>query len=234
MKALLLRIGIDKGTDGTLGPIFEDESFEFIPMSESDLHSKENRTYKNTIGRHGESFATYLPKRIENRILHDDPEFETSTYGDATAKRSYLLKLQNGDLLAFYAGLQPFNNDKFNTALYLIGYFTVEGVIDFNQLSKTDIETSYKLYSNNAHIKRSRPPTDLVIVVGNKRSSRLLSKAVPISQSKPDKSGKPTQAVSEEMERLLGISGFIQRSMPPRFITNPDKVDNLKKLLELY
>ena len=140
---------------------------------------------------------------------------------------------QNSDLLAFYAGLQPFNNDKFNTALYLIGYFTVEGVINFNQLSKTDIETSYKLYSNNAHIKRSHPLTDLVIVVGNKRRSRLLSKAVLISQSRPDKSGKPTQAVSEEMERLLGISGFIQRSIPPRFITSPDKTENLKKLLGL-
>jgi len=233
MKALLLRVGIDKGTDGTLGPIFEDGSFEFIPMSEQDLRSKEHRTYKNTIGRLGKPFATYLPKRIENRILHDDPEFETCTYGDATSKRSYLLKLQNSDLLAFYAGLQPFNNDKFNTALYLVGYFTVEGVIDFNQLSKTEIETSYGLYSNNAHIKRNRPPADLIIVVGNKRRSKLLSKALPISQSKPDKSGKPTQAVSEEMERLLGIYGFIQRSIPPRFITNPDKIDNLRELLEL-
>jgi hypothetical protein len=27
MKALLLRVGIDKGTDGALGPIFDDGSF---------------------------------------------------------------------------------------------------------------------------------------------------------------------------------------------------------------
>ena len=36
MKAMFLRIGIDKGTDGTLAPIFEDGSFEFIPISEYD------------------------------------------------------------------------------------------------------------------------------------------------------------------------------------------------------
>jgi hypothetical protein len=49
-------------------------------MSESDLRSKEHRIYKNAVGRHGKSLATRLPKRIENRILHDDPEFEKWTY----------------------------------------------------------------------------------------------------------------------------------------------------------
>ena len=50
MKAMLLRIGIDKGTDGTLAPIFEDELFEYIPISGGDPQSKENRTYRNTMG----------------------------------------------------------------------------------------------------------------------------------------------------------------------------------------
>lgn len=34
MKAMLLRVGIDTGYGGTLGPIFEDGSFEFVPIPE--------------------------------------------------------------------------------------------------------------------------------------------------------------------------------------------------------
>lgn len=64
MKALLLRIGIDKGTDGALGPIFEDKSFEYIPISERH-QSTEERTYRNTLGRKGQPLSTYLPKRLE-------------------------------------------------------------------------------------------------------------------------------------------------------------------------
>ena len=54
-------------------------------------------TYKNTIGRHDETLSAYLPKRIENRQIYFNPEFETFTYGDSTAKRNYSLKLKKGD-----------------------------------------------------------------------------------------------------------------------------------------
>jgi hypothetical protein len=231
MKAMLLRIGIDKGTDGTLGPIFEDGSFEYIPISEGDSKSKEDRTYKNTIGRHGELLSTYLPKDIENRTMHFDPEFETFTYGDPTSKRKYLLKLDPDDLLVFYAGLTPFENKKHNQALYIIGYFTIEKVIDFNQLTNGDIKRCYQLYPNNAHLKRSYDTEDLVIVVGSKGQSKLLDKAILISKTNYNKIGRPYQAVSKEMETALGISGFIQRSIPPRFIRDGKNIDNLKKLV---
>lgn len=233
MKAMLLRIGIDKGTDGTLGPIFEDSSFEYIPISEGDSKSKEDRTYNNTIGRSGKPLSTYLPKGIENRTIHFDPEFETFTYGDPTSKRKYLLKLGKDDLLVFYAGLTPFKNNKHKEALYFIGYFTIEKVIDFNQLTKNEITKCYQFYPNNAHLKRSYDTEDLVIVVGHKDNSKLLDKAILISKTKYDKNGKSYQAVSEEMEISLGISGSIQRSIPPRFIRNRNNINNLKHILGL-
>lgn len=230
MKAMLLRIGIDKGTDGTLGPIFEDGTFEYIPMSES-FQSKEHRTYRNTIGRWGRPLSTYLPQEIEDKIIHFDPEFETFTYGDPTIKRKYLLKLQKGDILVFYAGLTPFRNNKYKEALYLIGYFTIEDVVDFNQLSEHEMEKCYRLYSNNAHLKRIDYPEDLVIIVGSKIRSRLLDKAILISQTKFDKRGKPYHAVSKAMETSLRVSGSIQRSVPPRFITIRENLENLKHIL---
>lgn len=230
---MLLRVGIDKGTDGALAPIFEDSSFEYIPISEGDSKSKEYRTYKNTIGRSGKPLSTYLPKEIENRTMHFDPEFETFTYGDPTSKRGYLLKLREDDLLVFYAGLSPFQNQKHKTGLYLIGYFTVDKVIDFNQLPQKEIKEYYQLYPNNAHLKRSYDTEDLVIVVGYKSKSKLLDKAISISQTKYDTNEKPYHAVSKEMETLLGISGSIQRSIPPRFIRSTDRLNNLKRLLEM-
>lgn len=232
MKAMLLRVGIDKGTDGALGPIFEDGTFEYIPMSES-FQSKEHRTYRSTTGRCGHPLSTYLPREIENKIIHFDPEFETFTYGDPTLKRKYLLKLEKDDLLVFYAGLTPFKNDRYKEALYVIGYFTIEYVVDFNQLSEPEMEKCYQLHSNNAHLKRIDYPEDLVIVIGIKIRSRLLDNAILISQTKYNKKGKPYQAVSKSMETFLGISGSIQRSIPPRFITNRENLDNLKHILGL-
>lgn len=233
MKVMLLRIGIDKGTDGTLAPLFDDGSFEFIPISEYDENSKERRTYRNTIGRKGKPLSTYVPKSIWDYTLHFDPEFDTFTYGDPTSKRNYLLKLEKGDLLVFYAGLTPYKNRVYKTALYITGYFLVDKVIDFNKCSKKEIEVFSKICSNNAHIKRHEDINDLVIIIGNQQHSRLLDKAILISKTKLDKRGKPYQAVSDEMEKLLGITGSIQRSIPPRFIYENVHISNLKKILKI-
>jgi hypothetical protein len=165
--------------------------------------------------------------------MHDDPEFETHTYGDPSTKRRYLLKLNEGDLLVFYAGLKPFNHDnpEYPEALYFIGYFKIDQVVDFNWLSASERAAYRQRYPSNAHVKRGYAFENLVIVVGSK-DSRLLNHALLISQKKPDKSARPTLALSPEMEELLGISGFIQRSIPPRFVTQEHSVTQLAQLLD--
>jgi hypothetical protein len=234
MKAMLLRVAIDKGTDGALGPIFEDGSFEYIPISEDpDCVTKETGTYKNTIGRNGKSFSTYLSKGIWNRILHFDPEFATFTYGDPTPKRKDLLKLEKDDLLVFYAGLTPYNNNKWKEALYIIGYFAVDRVLDFNKLTNKEIKECCKLYSNNAHLKLSRSYDNLVIIVGQKDKSKLLDKAILISEKRSAKNNMLYDALSKKMEISLGISGFIYRSLNPKVIKGEDNINNLKRILNL-
>lgn len=231
---MLLRVGIDKGTDGCLAPIFKDSSFEYIPLSEIDTKSTENRTYMDTIGKNGKPLSFYLPNKVKGRKMHFDPEFDTFTYGDQSSKRNYLLKLEKEDLLVFYAGLTPFNHDTLEEALYIIGYFTVENVIDFNKLRKDEIEKCCKIYFNNAHIKRGLDFNNLVIVTGDKDKSKLLDKAILISEKKLNRIGRPYHAVSSKMEKLLGIRGSIQRSIPPRFIENKDNLDNLLILLNYF
>lgn len=228
---MLLRVGIDKGCGGALAPIFEDGSFEYIPIPERKLSSTETRTYLNTYGQTGKSMSYYLPPKIQDHIIHFDPEFQSFTYGDATSKRKYILKLNKDDLIVFYAGLRPYKNSNYDEALYIIGYFDIRQIIDFNQLKKTMIEKLVIEFQNNAHIKSSRNYKDLVIVVGHPEKSKLLDKAILISYRKPDKKGRPYHAVSPEMKELLGIQGSIQRSIPPRFIGGKHNLDNLEAIL---
>jgi len=231
MKAILLRVGIDKGTDGVLAPIFNNGSFEYIPLSEKKIITKEERTFENTKGHNGINFSKYLPARIKNRKLHFDPEFVTCTYGDQTVKRNYLLKLDEDDLLVFYAGLTPYQNKSYEEGLYIIGYFQIETIVDFNRLSISQKKAMCKLYKNNSHIK-SDSLDKLVIIKGHEKTSKLLDKAVLISKKKLNKIDRRYHAVSSEMENLLGISGSIQRSIPPRFVTE-DKMENLRQILDI-
>jgi len=232
LKAILLRVGIDKGTDGCLGPIFEDLSFEYIPLSETDVQTKEKRTFKDVIGRKGEPLASYLPEKVKTLKMHFDPEFETFTYGDKGSKAKWLKKLNRHDLLVFYAGLTPKNNDINPEALYIIGYFTVKEVIDFDTLSVNDKERYCIECFNNAHIKRQNDLDGLVIVKGSENKSKLLNNAVLISEHRLNKIGRKYHAASHEMENLIGIKGSIQRSIPPRIIENDENLKNLLKLLK--
>ena len=65
MKALLLRVGIDKGCGGTLAPIFDDGSFEFVPIPES-VPAPGAATYNDRIGRKGKRLSAYVPSSIKN------------------------------------------------------------------------------------------------------------------------------------------------------------------------
>lgn len=231
MKAILLRVGMDLGTDGALGPICADGTFEYIPLSERNPEdTSEIRTYVTIVGRTGRPLSDFLPPVIARRVPHADPDFFGCTYGD-TRKRNYLLSLQHGDLLVFYAGLVPFGSAALPRGLYLIGYFTVDKVADFRSFDDDEILQHVKRYPGNAHLKRIRIEKDLVLVIGDRLRSTLLPRAILISEPRPDKRGRSYLAVSAKCEACLGISGSIQRSVPPRFIRDEPHMKNLKRIL---
>ena len=173
-------------------------------------------------GRMGKPMATYLPEKVKDRKMHFDPEFKTFTYGDKGSKAKWLKKLDLDDLLVFYAGLTPYNNESNPEALYIIGYFTVAEVIDFDKFSGKKKEEYCKKCFNNAHIKRKNDLDGLVIVRGHENKSKLLEKAILISEPRLNKIGRKYHAVSKEMEDLMGIRGSIQRSIPPRMVENKE------------
>jgi Nucleotide modification associated domain 3 len=221
MKIAMLRIGIDTGSGGAHGPLFEDGSFEFIPIPDSN--GTDPRTYGNTVGRKGSKLVEYFPKsryaKIRDLSIHADPEFDTFTYGDPTSPKAGLRRLDEGDMLVFYCGLKgwDFHSDP---ALYLIGYFEVLAAGKAEDFSPNEIQD---LFSENFHVRHKEvfeKQRDRLVLVKGSAKSRLLEKAVLMSALGQDVRGKPLKILSTEMRELFGDFGgklSFQRS-PTRWV----------------
>ena len=67
------------------------------------------------------------------------PEFESFTYGDPTAPKAGLRRLQPGDLLVFYCGLEGCGFAS-KPALYLMGFFEVERAGRATDFTKAELK----------------------------------------------------------------------------------------------
>lgn len=205
MKIAMLRIGVDTGSGGMQGPFFQDGSFEYIPIPDSS--GIDERTYRNTSGLKGRKLVEYFPESRQPKMaecsIHFDPEFVTFTYGDPTPPKAGLRRLENGDMLVFYCGLRGWNFAS-GDALYLIGYFEVLVAGKPDDFSDYDMRN---LFGDNFHVRHEsvfrRQKANLVLVKGSERS-RLLTKAVQISVTGQDRTGKPLKVLSPEMQTIFG------------------------------
>ena len=205
MKVALLRVGIDTGSGRAHGPLFQDGSFEFIPIP--DGFNIDTRTYGNTYGRSGCKFIEFLPSsmhpRMANQSMHVDPEFSTFTYGDPTSPKAGLRHLQAGDLLIFYCGLQGWDFEC-PPALYLAGYLEVEAAGRANDLGDLELKS---IFGENFHVRHpaifQRQQESLVLVKGSAKS-RLLNRAVLMSTTGRDRRGKLLKILSPEMREVFG------------------------------
>jgi hypothetical protein len=239
-QVVLLRVGIDAGSGGIQGPLFEDGTFEFMCIPDNKRVSV--HTYGNMVGKNGTAHVNYFPesrrKLMAAQTVHVDPEWESFTYGDPTTPKRSLRHLNPGDFLVFYCGLQSWdskegwNGDR-RPALYLAGYFevTLAGMAD-----DFDTKTLKTEFSKNFHVRYpavfERQKDDLVLVKGGP-GSRLLKKARQISAEGEDRSGKPLKVLSPAMQRVFGSFGghiSIQRS-PPRWV-EPGFVDKAIEFLK--
>jgi hypothetical protein len=104
MKVALIRIGIDTGSGGIHGPLFQDGSFDYVPIPDGfGGGGVDERTYGNTTSVKGRKLVEYFPParraQMANRSVHFDPEFATFTYGDPTPPKAGLGRLEQGDML---------------------------------------------------------------------------------------------------------------------------------------
>lgn len=178
-KALLLRVGIDRGTGGVLAPIFADGSFEYLPIPETEpTHCP--LTFATLATRRGQSLATFVPRRLASRPVHADPNFTAFTYGDAAPhKRRQLLRLEPRDLLVFYAALEPWPHEDI-PRLFVIGWFEVRAAHHFSARQIATDRTLLKRFAGTAHFLRDPPDPELALIEGNRHRSRLLTRALPL------------------------------------------------------
>lgn len=224
MKTVLIRVGIDSGYGGNVGPIFEDGSFEYVPIPESSK-TNEKRRYNNTEGRSGKYYSYFVDEACRDRLLHFDPEFETFTYGDHLTKSKIFKDLEKGDYLIFYAGLRPYESNSQFKGLFIIGYFVVDGRYQYSDFKNKDILRKIK---NNAHIKKEHITRDTVIVQGNSSSSKLLKKAIRISGY-----GKNHYFASGEFSKIIGKQrGYSLLRSSPRVIEG-EFAQNLVQFIEM-
>ena len=156
------------------------------------------------------------------------PEPETWTYGLPARIQAHLSTLEEGDLLAFYGGLRPIepSDDAIPpAALYLFGYFDVLGAVRARDYTRDDL---LPMFGENFHVRHPElfdAQHDRLVLVKGNPSSRLLSKAQPISGIGRDRRGQPIHVLSEEMQGVFGTFagvGSIQRCVPrwvaPEFV----------------
>jgi putative DNA base modification enzyme with NMAD domain len=240
MNVVLLRVGIDDGEGEMQGPLFSDQTFEFIPIPDSRIAvssvDSSIRTYGNSPGRYSPALVDYFPTNrratMQHIPMHVDPEFETYTYGDPTRPKRGLRRMQPGDLLVFYAGLEGWTNYASAAALYLIGYFEVSRVGYAPEFSSAEIQS---IFGANAHVRDPKAFADqyerLLLVKGGP-GSRLLTRAVLISEYGLDTAGKPLKILASAMRATFGTFGgknSLQRSNP-RWVP-PDFVDSASRFL---
>lgn len=229
MKALLLRVGIDRGFGG-LSPVFPDMTYEYIPIYHRNIKEteiNEKRTYSMILGSNKKLLVEYLPVKLKDQIVHLDPEFKTYTYGDPTrTKRAALKKLEKNDLLIFYLGGKK--QDSFEVGCFIFGYFVVDKVIDWDvtpEDKKKGIEMEFK---NNAHMISSKSRNKLVMIMG-KKGSKQLKKCIQISQrNTPIKN--PPYITIPEFQTKYGLRKNIVRAVP-MYIEDVSQISLLKELL---
>jgi hypothetical protein len=220
MNIALVRVGADTANGGIHGPLFADGGFTYIPIP--DIYCVSEYTYGNMQDRSGKLLSVYFPesrrRSAADRPVHLDPEFETFTYGDPSRTKRSLGTLQLGDMLVFYCGLEGWGDYDMPPALYLMGYFEVELAIPV--AGEADQALVERHFANNFHVRH--PSTylrdrDRLVLVKGGPGSRLLNKAVRISQRGRDRGGRSLKVLSDKMRGVFGEFGgknSLQRSTP--------------------
>ena len=229
MKIAMIRVGVNSKEGGIQGPLFQDGSFEYIPIPETgNLGVVSKHTYESLKGRHRQPLVHYFPLRrqpkMAKRGVYYNPGWDTFTYGDYTGgSKAGLRNLETGDILIFTCGLEGWGDCHSKPGIYLAGYFIVEVAETLSQFIWQEEKTLFKSKEDIRLLKGKRVTysdgSEFILVKGSPKS-RLLKKAVLLSTTTQDSKGSTLKVLSPKMRRIFGDLGgknSIQRS-PTRWI----------------
>ena len=172
-------------------PVFDDWTFEFLPIPEDrDLEGDHAIRYRDLspYNRPAGDLLRYIPARLWDRPAHNDPEFDTFTYGDncaISARAAALRRVRPGDLLFFLARLQRRSDHGPDGAhgFYLIGFLEIEEVL--REVASRPDDDVLRRFGANAHVRRGLSDSklwDRFWVFRGSARSRRFDRAVPVTR----------------------------------------------------
>jgi hypothetical protein len=183
MKIIIINVGVNSTHGNLMSPICSDGTFKFVPITSHDRQAlKTIKTYRELFH---DDYSS-IPEKKRNWKPHNDPEFETFTFGDYPDTKPNLRKLEPGDLLFFLARLVEYENKSFNEdkcGFYLVGYFQIESIL--KNVNKKPSESELRIYGQNAHIVEAleKPEWfDGFWVFKGSKKSMLFEKAIPFTK----------------------------------------------------
>jgi hypothetical protein len=219
-RVLLIGIGADGTNTKPLPPIYDDGTFEYVPIPETQTETAEPKNYDNWEFTYQDTTAASYFRRIRpskdngwigddnfsEHPFHRDPNLESLTFGDKKGSNGTggdLEKLQQGDILGFYAGLQG----RGRKHRYIIGYFTVSEVTDLDQHPSEHRDNLLNEHPDNAHSMRYRGEGQLkhsdVVIVDGKSPGGLLAEALQISSF--DRFGSSQYYLKDEFAEQFNV-----------------------------
>lgn len=194
-RIFIINVGVNASHGNLRSPIFTDGTFEFVPIPES-TNSKRGCQECTLLPRYRDLFREklqYLPRRSHDLRAHNDPEFETFTYGDyptTIPRASNLRRIRKGDYLFFLARMIEWKKGSFSGAagFYLAGFLEIENIA--KEITARPADSIYQEIRNNVHMKRAEwDPVwydGFWIFKGSKRSKRF-RRAVPFTRDFADR-----------------------------------------------
>lgn len=139
-------------------PLFGAGQFEFVPIPEHESQNSDELMVYADLRQFNEPDRPLLdlfPKTsvAPQEKAHNDPEFDTLTYGDNVRRKGNLRDLRVGDFLFFLARLVPYDGQQFShhKAIFaLIGYLEIAERLD----DPNDPLLTSPAFIRNAHVRR--------------------------------------------------------------------------------
>ena len=196
MRVYLVNVGANASHGRLFSPLFDDRTFEFLPIPEGGDSGKSRRLVRyrdlRSYNNPDDDLLRYVPAEKWDAACHNDPDLDAFTYGDnpGRGRSGALTRLRQGDVLLFLARLERYVNGRRTgeAGFYLVGGLWVDyaGIVAPNSGER-------KRFTDNAHARRGDP--EFLGVAGSDRSRRFKC-AVPITkeictQVLRDKDGNP-------------------------------------------
>jgi hypothetical protein len=173
------------------GPVYPDGAFEFLPIPEDrDLPGGHAVRYRDLRSFYEPSadLLRFVPKRLWEWPAHNDPEFDSFTYGDncaTTPRAAALRRVEPGDFLFFLARLEQWSErgPGGEHGFYFVGYLHVEEIL--REVSARPSDGVLGRYRANAHVRRGLSDSglwDRFWVFKGSALSRRFHKAVPVTR----------------------------------------------------